>query len=93
LLRRSGAPTDDGSVMEIVRKPTFGNLGKYPAGKYRSSKGNCGAILGFNTLITPSAKASKAHTEEVGRIITKHRSSPQSALITEMPLQSKTVEA
>jgi RNA-directed DNA polymerase len=60
------------------------HIQQYPAGKYRSSKGNCGAILGFNTLITPSEKASKAHTEEVGRIITKHRSSPQSALIDEL---------
>ncbi|MHC5720618.1 MAG: group II intron maturase-specific domain-containing protein, partial [Nostoc sp.] len=39
---------------------------------------------GFNTFITPSAKASKAHIEEIGRIITKHRSSPQSALIKDL---------
>ncbi|HEX8333562.1 MAG TPA: group II intron maturase-specific domain-containing protein, partial [Segetibacter sp.] len=35
----------------------------------------------MNTLITPNKKLSKAHQEEIGRIIKKHRSSPQSALI------------
>ncbi|MFB2980164.1 group II intron reverse transcriptase [Microseira sp. BLCC-F43] len=53
------------------------------AGKYRSRKSE-GKILGFKTLITPSAKASKAHQEEVGRIITKHRSSPQAKLIKDL---------
>ncbi|BDI18559.1 group II intron reverse transcriptase/maturase [Nostoc cf. commune SO-36] len=37
-----------------------------------------------NTLITPSAKASKAHIEEIERIIAKHRSSPQSTLIKDL---------
>jgi RNA-directed DNA polymerase len=57
------------------------HIQQYPAGKYRSNVNPHGTILGFNTLITPSAKASKNHIEEVGRIITKHRSSPQAALI------------
>uniref|UniRef100_UPI0023504941 group II intron maturase-specific domain-containing protein n=1 Tax=Hassallia byssoidea TaxID=482630 RepID=UPI0023504941 len=57
---------------------------QHRAGKYRSNKGNCGAILGFNSLITPSAKASKVHIEEIRRIITKHRSSPQAALINDL---------
>ena len=56
----------------------------YPAGKYRSNRNGHGKILGFNTLITPSAKASKAHIEEIGRIIKKHRSTPQSALIKDL---------
>ena len=60
------------------------HIQQYPAGKYRSNINAHGEILGFNTLIIPSAKASKAHTEEIGRIITKHRSSPQSALIDEL---------
>lgn len=57
---------------------------QYPAGKYRSNKTAEGKILGFNTLIIPSTKASKVHSEEVGRIITKHRSSPQMALIKDL---------
>ncbi|MDD1427221.1 group II intron reverse transcriptase/maturase [Dolichospermum sp. ST_sed9] len=56
----------------------------YPAGRYRSNRNGHGKILGFNTLITPSAKASKAHIEEIGRIIKKHRSSPQAALIKDL---------
>jgi RNA-directed DNA polymerase len=57
---------------------------QYPAGKYRSPKTSCGGILGFKTLITPSEKASRAHQEEVGKIIRKHRSSPQTALIKDL---------
>jgi RNA-directed DNA polymerase len=60
------------------------HIQQYPAGKYRSNRNAHGKILGFNTLITPSAKASKAHIEEIGRIITKHRSSPQAALIKDL---------
>ncbi|WP_333419067.1 group II intron maturase-specific domain-containing protein [Microcoleus sp. MOSTC5] len=41
-------------------------------------------MLGFNTLITPNKKSSKAHQEEIGTIIKKHRSSPQSALIRDL---------
>ncbi|OYE04604.1 group II intron reverse transcriptase/maturase [Nostoc sp. 'Peltigera membranacea cyanobiont' 232] len=60
------------------------HIRQYPAGKYRSNINTQGTILGFNTLITPSAKASKVHQEEIGRIITKHRSSPQVALIKDL---------
>lgn len=60
------------------------HIKQYPAGKYRSNKNSYGTILGFNTLITPTAKASKAHTEEIGRVIFKHRSSPQAALIKDL---------
>ena len=60
------------------------HIRQYPAGKYRSNKTAEGRILGFNTLITPSQKASKAHQEEVGRLIKKHRSSPQAALIKDL---------
>ncbi len=45
------------------------HIQQYPAGKYRSNINAQGTILGFNTLITPSKKASKVHLEEVGRII------------------------
>lgn len=60
------------------------HIQQYPAGKYRSNINAQGIILGFNTFITPSAKASKAHIEEIERIITKHRSSPQAALIKDL---------
>lgn len=54
------------------------------AGIYRSSKNTEGNPTGFITLITPSEKAKKAHQEEIGRLITKHRSSPQVALIKDL---------
>ena len=60
------------------------HIQQYPAGKYRSNKNAEGRILGFNTLITPSKKASKVHLEQVGRLIRKHRSSPQAALIKDL---------
>jgi RNA-directed DNA polymerase len=60
------------------------HIQQYPAGKHRSSLNLNGEILGFNTLITPNKKSSKAHQEEIGRIIKKHRSSPQSALIRDL---------
>jgi RNA-directed DNA polymerase len=60
------------------------HIRQYPAGKYRSNRNAQGRILGFNTLVTPSKKASKAHQEQVGRIIKKHRSSPQAALIKDL---------
>ncbi|MBR8841146.1 MAG: HNH endonuclease [Stigonema ocellatum SAG 48.90 = DSM 106950] len=60
------------------------HIQQYPAGKYRSNRNAYGTILGFNTRIIPSAKASKVHQEELGRIITKHRSSPQVTLIKDL---------
>ena len=60
------------------------HIQQYPAGKYRSSKDSHGNILGFNTIITPTKKASKVHIEKIGRIIFKHRSSPQAALIKDL---------
>ncbi|MGB3207972.1 MAG: group II intron reverse transcriptase/maturase [Crinalium sp.] len=60
------------------------HIQQYPTGKYRSNRNSQGKILGFNTLITPSKKASKVHQEEIGRLIKKHRSSPQSAIIKDL---------
>lgn len=60
------------------------HIRQYPAGKHRSSLNLQREILGFNTLIAPNQKSSKAHQEEIGRIIKKHRSSPQSALIRDL---------
>jgi RNA-directed DNA polymerase len=60
------------------------HIQQYPAGKYRSNRNSQGRILGFNTLITPSKKASKVHQEQVGRIIKKHKSSPQAVLIKDL---------
>jgi RNA-directed DNA polymerase len=60
------------------------HIRQYPAGKYRSNLSTYGEILGFITLITPTKKSSKAHQEEIGRIIKKNRSSPQVKLIKDL---------
>jgi len=60
------------------------HIRQHPAGKHRSSKNLHGELTGHNTLITPSKKASKAHQEEIGRIITRHRSSSQADLIKDL---------
>ena len=60
------------------------HIQQFPAGKHRSDMNTHGKILGFDTLITPSRKASKVHQEETKRIILKHRSSPQAALIKDL---------
>lgn len=57
---------------------------QFPAGKYRSPRDSEGRLLGYKTLITPSKKSSKLHQAQIGEIIRKHWSSPQSALITEL---------
>ena len=62
------------------------HIQQFPAGKYRTNLSSNGTSLGFNTLITPSKKASKVHQEKVGRLILKHRSSPQAALIKNLNL-------
>ena len=60
------------------------HIQQFPVGIYRSSSNGYGIPLGFKTLITPSKKASKAHQEEIKRLILKHRSSPQAALIKDL---------
>ena len=57
------------------------HIQQFPAGIYRCSRNSHGQPTGFITLITPSAKASKDHQEEVGKLIKKHRTRPQAALI------------
>ena len=60
------------------------HIQQFPAGIHRCSRNTHGQPTGFKTLITPSAKASKAHQEKVGKLILKHRLSPQSALIKDL---------
>ncbi|WP_293248878.1 MULTISPECIES: group II intron maturase-specific domain-containing protein [unclassified Microcoleus] len=60
------------------------HIQQYRVGKYQSAKNAQGRILGFRTLITPSKEASKVHQEEIGKLIRKHRSSPQAKLIKDL---------
>jgi len=60
------------------------HIQQYPAGKYRSARNGHQEVVGFNTLITPSKRACEEHQRQVGRIIRKHISSTQTALIKEL---------
>ncbi len=60
------------------------HIRQFPSGKYRSSRDGQGKVIGFRTLITPTIEACKIHQEEIGRLIKKHRSSPQKALIKDL---------
>jgi RNA-directed DNA polymerase len=68
-------------------KPGFDFLGfnirQYPVGKYKSGRfgGPGGRLLGFKTIIKPSKKAIKAHTEKIKGVIKSHKTAPQYALI------------
>ncbi|MGH2412570.1 MAG: reverse transcriptase domain-containing protein, partial [Microcystaceae cyanobacterium] len=59
------------------QKPGFDFLGfnikQYPVGKYQSGKNNQGTLLGFKTLIKPSSKKLKIHTESLRSVIRTHK--------------------
>lgn len=60
------------------------HIQQFPVGKYRISRNQHKEPTGFNTIITPSQKASKVHQKEIGRLILKHRFTPQKALIKDL---------
>ena len=60
------------------------HIRQFPAGKYCCARDAQGRLLGFKTLITPSKKSSKVHQETIKKVILKHRSSPQAALIKDL---------
>lgn len=73
-----------------IEQPGFDFLGfnirQYPVGKYKSGKtgGAKSQLIGHKTLIKPSTKAVKAHTEVIKGVIKKHKTAPQSALISKL---------
>ncbi|WP_044000159.1 group II intron maturase-specific domain-containing protein, partial [Microcystis aeruginosa] len=61
------------------------NIRQYPVGKYKSGKiGGGRRLIGHKTHIKPSQKAVKAHTEAIKGVIKKHKTAPQSALISRL---------
>ncbi|MDT9180160.1 MULTISPECIES: reverse transcriptase domain-containing protein [unclassified Limnospira] len=60
------------------------NIRQYPVGKYKTGKSPHGKPLGFPTHIKPSQKAIKAHTEVIKGVIKRHKTAPQSALISNL---------
>ena len=73
-----------------IEKPGFNFLGfnirQYPVGKYKSGKtgGNASRLIGHKTHIKPSKEAVKAHTEAIKGVIKRHKTAPQSALISRL---------
>ncbi|MGL5075425.1 MAG: group II intron reverse transcriptase, partial [Waterburya sp.] len=69
-------------------KPGFNfldfNIRQYPVGKYQSGKNVKGEKLGFKTLIKPSDESIKRHYDDLAQVISKHKSAPQSALISKL---------
>ena len=57
---------------------------RYAAGKYKAGKITKGIPKTFLTHIKPSQKAVKAHTEAIKGVIKKHKTAPQSALISRL---------
>jgi RNA-directed DNA polymerase len=57
------------------------NIRQYKVGKTHSGKTPQRKLLGFKTIIKPSAKAIKSHYDEICKIINAHKSAPQEALI------------
>jgi RNA-directed DNA polymerase len=57
------------------------NIKQYPVGKYQSGKSSNKTLLGFKTLIKPSKKKLKIHTEKISSVIKSHNTAPQEALI------------
>jgi RNA-directed DNA polymerase len=60
------------------------NIRQYPAGKYKAGKITKGIPKTFLTHIKPSQKAVKAHTEAIKGVIKKYKTTPQSALISQL---------
>ena len=55
---------------------------QFPVGKYQSGKNSNGSPLGFKTLIKPSQKKVKLHTEKLKVIVRNHKGATQEALIS-----------
>lgn len=57
---------------------------QFPVGKCHSGKNRGGTPLGFKTIITPSKAKLNAHTQKIGKVIERHKSVPQSDLISHL---------
>ncbi|MBC6475140.1 MAG: group II intron reverse transcriptase/maturase [Hormoscilla sp. GM102CHS1] len=60
------------------------NIRQYKVGKHRSGKLTNGTPLGFKTLIKPSKKSIENHKEQLSQIVRRHKSAPQTTLITKL---------
>jgi RNA-directed DNA polymerase len=54
---------------------------QHQVGKTHTGKGSTGKPLGFKTIITPSQRARKRHTQEIKQLLKKLRAAPQETVI------------
>ena len=57
------------------------HIQQFPVGKTHSAKRHDGVLLGFKTIITPSASAVKRHQQALKEVIERHQALPQAVLI------------
>jgi len=57
------------------------HIQQFAAGKHRSNRSPENRILGFNTRITPTKKASKIHQQKIGKVISEGKHISQTELI------------
>jgi RNA-directed DNA polymerase len=57
------------------------HIQQFPVGKTPSAKRHDGVLLGFKTIITPSARAVKRHQQALKEVIERHQGLPQAVLI------------
>jgi RNA-directed DNA polymerase len=57
---------------------------QYKVGKSHSGKDARGNLLGFKTIIQPSKKSVRRHSATIGKIIRKHHTASQAALIAKL---------
>jgi len=58
------------------------NIRQYKVGRTKSAKGTNGNLLGFKTIIRPSAKAIRKHVQSLGLTVQHHKGATQALLIS-----------
>jgi RNA-directed DNA polymerase len=84
---------DNKTRLTHTLNPYQGNVGfdflgfqirQYRVGKSHSGKDARGNLLGFKTIIQPSKKSVRRHAATIGKIIRKHHTASQAALIAKL---------
>lgn len=86
---RVGHTVNSIEINDKIEQPGFDFLGfnirQYKVGKHHSGKsggsGNSSKLLGHKTIIKPSKKAIKKHTDKIKAVTKSHKTAPQAALI------------
>lgn len=60
------------------------NIRQYQVGKYQSGKNGQGKLLGFKTVIKPSADSVRRHYSKISKVIGRLNAAPQEKIISEL---------